>query len=435
MNKKILPILLVLFIFSTASWAQKANMIFYTANEEKFFLVINGIQQNAEPMSNIHLTDMSAPVIYSVRIKFQNPNIAVIDDKVSVTPDMEKTWIIQPKVKNAGNTGLYVIRTMGEIPIESDRVGAPVPPSQIVVYHSDPLPNLQGGEGVSFNMNVNDQQGNVNFNMGVSAGSNHNNGMNSNVQMQTTSSQTSSTYSSQSNSNVQQVGGRCLNPLTNSEFAAQLDRVRSQSTAGGKQIVAEKIVQAYCLTAVQISTLCSALVLSTDKLALAKAAYSRCYDPQNYEEVYKAFSTSSMVRELDEFIARNPIQGGTPIRQSPIQQQPAVVVYVPGYNGPVGCAMPMNAGDFSSAKQSISDADFENTKLSTAKTIVGANCLTADQVAQICALFDFEDSKLQFAKFAYKHTYDRGNYFKINKVFDFDASKEELNRFVQKGGN
>ena len=142
MNKKILPILLALFIFNTATWAQKANMIFYTANEEKFFLVINGIQQNAEPMSNIHLTDMSAPVIYSVRIKFQNPNISVIDDKVSVTPDMEKTWIIQPKVKNAGNTGLYVIRTMGEIPIESDHANTTVPPSQIVVYHTDPLPNL-----------------------------------------------------------------------------------------------------------------------------------------------------------------------------------------------------------------------------------------------------------------------------------------------------
>jgi hypothetical protein len=96
--------------------------------------------------------------------------------------------------------------------------------------------------------------------------------------------------------------------------------------------------------------------------------------------------------------------------------------------------MPMRTNDFNAAVQSIEDADFENTKLSTAKTIVGANCLTTDQVISICNLFGFEDTKLQFAKFAYSKTYDKGNYFKINKVFDFDASKETLNRFVQNGG-
>lgn len=94
------------------------------------------------------------------------------------------------------------------------------------------------------------------------------------------------------------------------------------------------------------------------------------------------------------------------------------------------CAYAMDASSFASAKASISKASFEDTKLSTAKTIIKANCLTTDQVCQICKLFGFEDSKLDFAKTAYSRTVDPNNYFKVNDVFSFDASKTDLNEFI-----
>ncbi|MBC7534770.1 MAG: DUF4476 domain-containing protein [Ferruginibacter sp.] len=90
----------------------------------------------------------------------------------------------------------------------------------------------------------------------------------------------------------------------------------------------------------------------------------------------------------------------------------------------------MKQADFSAAKKTIDDASFEETKLSTAKSIAAANCLSADQVVAICNLFGFEDSKLQFAKYAYKYTIDPKNYFKVNNVFSFDSSKEALSSFV-----
>jgi hypothetical protein len=106
------------------------------------------------------------------------------------------------------------------------------------------------------------------------------------------------------------------------------------------------------------------------------------------------------------------------------------IVYVPGYGGPIGCPMPMAPGDFESAKQSIASKDFESTKLEIAKQIVGSNCIVADQVKQIMHLFDFESSKLDFAKFAYSHTYDKGNYFKVNDAFDFESSVSDLNSYI-----
>ena len=47
-------------------------------------------------------------------------------------------------------------------------------------------------------------------------------------------------------------------------------------------------------------------------------------------------------------------------------------------------------------------------------------------------LFSFEDSKLQYAKYAYTYTFDLGNYYKVNDAFTFEMSIEELNEYISK---
>ena len=110
-------------------------------------------------------------------------------------------------------------------------------------------------------------------------------------------------------------------------------------------------------------------------------------------------------------------------QQQQQQQQPQYTGNCKGW--------PMAAADFSAAKKTINESSFDDTRLSTAKTIASSNCLTCDQITQICNLFSFEDNKLAFAKFAYKYTTDPKNYFKVNNVFSFSSSKEELNEFIQ----
>ena len=50
--------------------------------------------------------------------------------------------------------------------------------------------------------------------------------------------------------------------------------------------------------------------------------------------------------------------------------------------------------------------------------------------ADIMMAFDFEASKVEFAKFAYGHTYDVNNYYKVNDAFEFESSIDELNRSI-----
>lgn len=103
---------------------------------------------------------------------------------------------------------------------------------------------------------------------------------------------------------------------------------------------------------------------------------------------------------------------------------------MPGYSGAIGCPWPMDESEFSNAQSSVSSKDFEESKLTVAKQITGSNCLTADQVKRIMGEFDFEDSKLEYAKFAYNKTYDIGNYYKLNDAFDFESSIDELNEYI-----
>lgn len=95
----------------------------------------------------------------------------------------------------------------------------------------------------------------------------------------------------------------------------------------------------------------------------------------------------------------------------------------------VGCR-PMHRPMFQNALQSIQSKSFSDSKLILAKQIVGSNCLRANQIKQIAQVFDFEDTKLQLAKFAYAYCYDPENYWQINDAFDFESTIEELNEYI-----
>ncbi len=117
----------------------------------------------------------------------------------------------------------------------------------------------------------------------------------------------------------------------------------------------------------------------------------------------------------------------------PVNHHPASDHYImQGYNGPMGCPWPMSEADFQSAKGSISSKDFEDSKLTIAKQILGSNCMLCAQVRDIMNLFSFEATRLDFAKFAYNRVFDQGNYYKLNDAFTFESSIDELNEYINK---
>ena len=111
----------------------------------------------------------------------------------------------------------------------------------------------------------------------------------------------------------------------------------------------------------------------------------------------------------------------------PAQTQPSNATIVGNGN----CMRSMDAVSFGKAKQTIESKGFDDTKLSTAKQVAKANCLTTDQILEIMKIFGFEESRLEFAKYAYDYCFDQNNYYNVSQGFSFDSSTEELNEYIE----
>ena len=120
---------------------------------------------------------------------------------------------------------------------------------------------------------------------------------------------------------------------------------------------------------------------------------------------------------------RTSTSTATPVKEPEVYR-------MPGYSGPIGCGWPMSGSEFSDAKKSIEEKSFEETKATMAKQIGRDRCFTVDQVKEVMSVFSFEDTKLDFAKYAYDRTYDIGNYYKVNDAFSFESSIDDLNKYV-----
>ena len=141
------------------------------------------------------------------------------------------------------------------------------------------------------------------------------------------------------------------------------------------------------------------------------------------------FQFVSMVPVRDHYNAPNTV--------FVIRYQPPVIVVpvdepIQSFE-PVGCRdnYPMGPTDFRNALATIKNQGFDDTRAKIAQQIVSANCLSTDQIIQVANTFGFDQSKLEFAKFAYDFCTDPKNYYKLSNVFGFSSSTEELSDYVQ----
>jgi hypothetical protein len=85
---------------------------------------------------------------------------------------------------------------------------------------------------------------------------------------------------------------------------------------------------------------------------------------------------------------------------------------------------------FQQLKQSVERENVDKNKMDLLRSTLPYNRVSAQQVRELAQLIQFEQTRLELAKFAYRYTTDRGNYFVVNDVFNFGSSKTELTRYI-----
>jgi len=90
------------------------------------------------------------------------------------------------------------------------------------------------------------------------------------------------------------------------------------------------------------------------------------------------------------------------------------------------CDRPLDPRKLLEFSNRIKTLSFDDKKLSLAKDFASSHCFTAIQVMETMQLFDFEETRLDFAKFAYSRCFDPNNYLFVEDILEFEASKIEL---------
>lgn len=91
----------------------------------------------------------------------------------------------------------------------------------------------------------------------------------------------------------------------------------------------------------------------------------------------------------------------------------------------------MDATTFERLREAVRRESFDEKRISTIKTVLPNSGTTSAQVRELMQLMSFEQNKLELAKYAYRFTVDRDNYFTVNDVLSFANSRNELNRFIR----
>lgn len=97
------------------------------------------------------------------------------------------------------------------------------------------------------------------------------------------------------------------------------------------------------------------------------------------------------------------------------------------YNGKIGCPWPLKDDEFANFKINLNNQRLEDGKLQFAKDYLTNQCLIAKQIAEVLLVFEYEETKLDFAMFIYPRTFDLDNFItEIRPRFKFENSLDQL---------
>jgi hypothetical protein len=98
----------------------------------------------------------------------------------------------------------------------------------------------------------------------------------------------------------------------------------------------------------------------------------------------------------------------------------------------IGCGRLIPPKAFELISETIFSEKLEDERLQKAKTLATENCLTAIQIMELVQRFEFENSRLELAKFAFPYCFDTDNYHFVEDALEYDLSRKKLNDYIQK---
>ena len=91
----------------------------------------------------------------------------------------------------------------------------------------------------------------------------------------------------------------------------------------------------------------------------------------------------------------------------------------------------MSSSEFEAVLKSAKNQSFDNSRTEDIRNAVGSRCLSVAQIKQLVKIYSFDNYKLDFVKYAYKHTYDVANFLQLEQLFSYESDKKKLRALVK----
>jgi len=275
-----------LFVYVSNTFAQYARLVVFTENGDRFFLYVNGKLQNASLQSNVTTKKITEQGV-TMRVVFDKEGRGEKLYKIPVKPGYELTCALKVNSK-----GEYVIRYAGEALLEDEPVNEPEPEAQ---QQSRKVPASQANE------NTDGENVDININMGIG-------GLGGNTNIKYTQKVASTSSSSANYSQPQSAESAAVVKPTSClsmdiiTFQEAKKSVASKGFDETRITESKQILDENCMSAKQVKDLLSVFVFEESRLEVAKYAYKKCSDRNNYFMVNAAFQFETSVEELNIYI-------------------------------------------------------------------------------------------------------------------------------------
>ncbi len=368
MKRHLLLLPVILMMLSSNLFAQNSNLIIFSDSGEEFTMYLNGVQQNQKPAANVKASSLNAD-FYKVRIQFNNKSIPTLDKSVWFeTKGMEYTFSITQK-KN----GKYVLRPVSQIAIQEHPSNAGFNESN----YEEPEANSTVIHAEPTGERPSPEKTGISMNvsansMDVSANDDEEKGE---VNMQFNIDESTNTETTTITTTNGSPEGLHVNMDIQGNEMDENIQINMSIQAEGSET--------YTTTTTTTTT--------------TSTTTSSSNNSSGNNEYYEELATESNETQYS--------------------------------NG--NCTFPMGSADFEDALSSIKNKTFDDDKMTVAKQIARSKCLTSEQIRDILKAIDYEDSRLEFAKYAYDFAYDPDNYYKVNDGFEFEMTIEELDEYLQ----
>jgi len=228
------------------------------------------------------------------------------------------------------------------------------------------------------------------------------------------------TFSEKRNTSNAVTGNNAKIPMTDTEFDKQLQSVKSKWSQTSRYTAVKTgfTNKTYFYTTDQVGQLLLLITSETKRLELAKLAYPKVTDPDNFADVADLFNSQANKDNIEKFIlSKNPASSGN-ISTGVNDSRP-----------------PITSQQFNLLLQRVTNQYEQSGKYAVLRDAfnMSTDYFTTSQLRQLLSLISPESERLALAKLSYNRVSDASNFTSLYDLFNMQASRDELNSYIKYG--